>query len=229
MSKRPAPAAPIVWLVLTVLAAAWPAAARAAGLNFALPAAAFAAHPSCPLDPFAAQDAYALERRLRGQCRGAPLLGGSSVLGGAGHRATWRIDHQLSLQAWRQLVARVRLRLNAAVDAAGGKVEPLSGQAELAAGLWWQPTRQWAMHLRYGQRSQRDVTLERTELTGAWRLSEEQLLFTRWTEVQDDAFGELGLRWWLVPRAVSFDLAWPATLDTPDGARLRLSWQGFTL
>ena len=227
MMHRPASVVLIAWLAL---AAAWPAAARAAGLNFALPATAFATHPACPLDPFAAQDAYALEQRLSGRCRGAPALGGASVLGGAGHRATWRLDHQLSLQAWEQLVARVRLRLNAAVDAAGGNVQPLSGQAELAAGLWWQPTPDWAMHLGYGQRTERELTVERTELTGAWRLSDEQMVFTRWTGLQDDtALGELGLRWWLVPRAVSFDLAVPARLDTPDGARLRLSWRGFSL
>jgi len=194
--------------------------------QFELPASAFSLRPACPLDPFAASDAPAIERRLSGRCRGDDALGGRTALDGSGQVARWRVDHQWAAEPLDSWSARLRLRLGAAVNGAAGAM-PLAPLAELAAGLWWQPAADWAMSLRFGQRHDAGASVQRAELTGAWRLDAGRLLFARWADDGVEQRPELGLRWWLLRRVAYLDLAWPARRDEPVGARLSLQWKGF--
>jgi hypothetical protein len=230
---RALPGASILGAALALLAAppsalAESTAAPRYSYQFALPASAFSLREACPLDPFAVSDAPTIERRLLGRCRGDAGLGGLTALDGSGQVARWRVDHQWAAQPADSWSARVRLRLGAAVNGAAGAM-PLAPLAELAAGLWWQPAADWAMSLRFGQRVDAGASVQRAELTGAWRLDTGRLLFARWADDGAEQRPELGRRWWLLRRVAFLDLAWPARGDQPEGARLSLQWKGFQL
>jgi hypothetical protein len=198
-----------------------------------LAGAAFVPADACALDPFAPADLQGIERRLQDRCRvaGGPLaLDGSGGWRSQGDRAEGRLDHELSLQhaSWR---ARVRLGLAAGLGRTG-ETAALTAQALVAAGLWWQPDRRWAVQWRFGERHDGDGGggERRLSLTGVWRPTAAHMIVSRWqSDGEDDAVHELGLRWWLQRERLSLDLAVPTSGEASGQTRMRLAWRGFSL
>ncbi|MDH5338980.1 MAG: hypothetical protein OEW22_04330 [Rubrivivax sp.] len=217
-------------IAICTLALAWvaPGARAQAGvLRPVLPVTAFVPRPVCPLEAFGAGDPKRLEQRLRGRCRVSTLLRHTSALELAGRLGVWRLEQQLGLTQG-NLAARLRLRLRTLVGGASDAAA-LTAQAELAAGLWWQPSHDWALQLRHGLRQEVHRSSQRTELTGAWQVAADRLLYSRWAHRPEATEGRIGFRWWLVPRRVLFDLAVPPTGVGDGPLRLELNWHDFTL
>jgi hypothetical protein len=191
----------------------------------ALPGSAFVERMVCPpLDPFAAEEAQRLDDRLERRCR-VPALGRSApMVEGAGQRSTLRLEQQFGVEHG-AFAARLQVQMKAIVDGAVGAAA-LTPQTELAAGLWWQPMRSFAVLLRHGERREPQGAARRTELTGAWRLTADALLTSGWTGWQDSPEHRVGLRWRLLPSMV-LDLAVPAEGIEQRPLRLQLNWSGF--
>jgi len=199
----------------------------ASGLPPALSGTGFSAPATCPsIDAFGNEDPQRLEQRLDGRCRVPRLLGRSApMVEGGGQRGTWRLEQQVGVERG-SLAARLQVQLKAIVDGAVGAAA-LTPQTEFAAGLWWQPLRDFALQLRHGERRQADGAARRTELTGAWRMTADALLYSGWTGLHAMADPRVGLRWWLVPGVVLLEVAVPVDGIALRPLRLQLNWRGF--
>lgn len=192
-----------------------------------LPASAFRVQDVCALDPFTAEGAQGLERVMRQRCRTADGPASAEAQGEVqrwGQFAEGRIGHTLSWGA-RALSARLRLGLGVNLRSTS-----MDTHAELAGGLWWRPIRRWALNVRFGDRRHDDGAVDRRlSVTSVWRPTNEHVLFTRWRSEDDEPLREYGLRWWMVPERVSFDLVWQATAEQDASGQLQLKWRGLDL
>ncbi|MEP7283072.1 MAG: hypothetical protein ABI696_13920 [Rubrivivax sp.] len=224
--RRPSTSALALGLTLAAVSGTLAAAPQASLADApALPGSAFVARMVCPpLDPFAAEEAQRLDDRLQGRCRVPPLGRSAPMVEGSGQRSTLRLEQQFGVQHG-TLAARLQVQMKAIIDGAVGAAA-LTPQSEVAAGLWWQPMRSFAVLLRHGERRELQGTARRTELTGAWRLTADALLTSGWTGWQHTPEHRIGLRWRLLPGMV-LDLAIPAEGIEHRPLRLQLNWSGF--
>ena len=173
-----------------------------------LPDSAFIVPQPCRVDPYG--DANPEQRELQldracGQDRLQMRVDGPRVQPQAVAMATPKleVDQLLSRNdGW--LTHSLRLGWSAALDDKAGRLQ--TDHALLAAGTMLRLSEEWALDMNVG----RDVGAKlptRTTVTGLWRPLDDGMLFAQVTPEAAGLASTVGLRWWLVPKRLVFDVA----------------------
>jgi hypothetical protein len=222
-----APSGPALqWLRLLALSCIALAAARAShAAGPALPGKAFVAPAPCRTDAFSDAGLDQQEREFEQTCGAAkaPLQFSNPDprrLGMQADRLLTRADDPLR--------ASVRLGWSGMHQAAM-RTPAVTGQAQAAAGMRMRMTADWAIDVKFGRAAGAGPQMRNT-LAALWRPGGENLLITQWSAEEAGLARSVGMRWWLMPGRVVFDLT---ARRPPTGGqvepRIGLSWFGFRL
>ncbi len=198
-----------LWRMLAVLCGAWSATSTHAAPPV-LPASAFIVPQPCRVDPYGDANAEQREQQLDRACgldQVQMRADGPRVQPQAGAVAMatpkLEVDQLLSRQeGW--LTHSLRLGWSAALDDKAGRLQ--TDHALVAAGTMLRLNDDWAVDMNVG----RDVGAKlptRTTFTGLWRPLDEGMVFAQLAPEAAGLAGTVGLRWWLVPRRLVFDVA----------------------
>jgi hypothetical protein len=195
-----------LWRRVGLLCCGWSVAAQAAPP--VLPDSAFVVPQPCRVDPYG--DASLEQRELQldracGQDRLQMRVDGPRVQPQAVAMATPKleVDQLLSRNdGW--LTHSLRLGWSAALDDKAGRMQ--TDHALFAAGTMLRLNDDWAIEMNVG----RDVGARlpaRTTFAGLWRPLDDGMLFAQVTPEATGLASTVGMRWWLVPKRLVFDVA----------------------
>lgn len=210
--------------MLLLLMCGLTAAAQAA--TPVLPGSAFVAPSPCRVDPFSDASPDQREREFNQACgRDRP---GVRFVKPDPRRLGMEADQLLTRPA-DPLRASVRLGWSGAQEAAVRGGPAMTGRADAAAGMRMRVTGDWALDVKLG-RAAGTGPQKRHTVAALWRPGGENLLFTQWAEEEAGLAHSIGMRWWLLPGKVVFDLT---ARRPPAGGtvepRIGLSWFGLRL
>jgi hypothetical protein len=173
-----------------------------------LPASAFVVPQPCRVDPYGDSIPEQRELQLDRACgldRLEMRVDGPRVQPQAVAMATPKleVDQLLSRNdGW--LTHSLRLGWSAALDDKAGRLQ--TDHALLAAGTLLRLSDDWALDMNVG----RDIGARlptRTTVTGLWRPLDDGMLFAQVAPEATGFASTVGLRWWLVPKRLVFDVA----------------------